>query len=172
MTFIVIFAFLLAVAGYWTVTQILPERRQKSLVRQGLADGYLHYVNQSRRQKDLPLLEMDEDLVAVAERKAAHQLTTGRSEEGWDYPRAYADMFGRSLLMEMLLDGPTATMAQRLLRQRDLFDGEWVRCGIGVASGQTGKVVVALVLCRDAWEPVWEQDAEGAQSSQLVPAGE
>jgi hypothetical protein len=166
MTFYVLFALLLAVAGYWTATQILPERRQKSLVRQGLADGYLHYINQARRQKGLPVLEMDEDLVTVAERKATHQLVTGKSEEGWDYPRIYSEMFGRSLLLEMLLDGPSATMAQRLLRQKDVFDGEWIRCGIGVAGGSSGSVVVALVLCREAWE----SEPAGAQATQLLAA--
>jgi hypothetical protein len=168
MSLFVLFALLLAVAAYWTVTQILPERRQTSMVRQGLADGYLHYINQRRRQKNLPALEMDEDLVTVAERKATHQLVTGKSEEGWDYPRLYAEMFGRSLLMELLLDGPSATMAQRLLRQRDLFDGEWIRCGIGVAGGPSGSVVVAVVLCREAWEPVPVQE----QAAPLLAAGE
>jgi hypothetical protein len=154
MSFFLLFALLIAVAAYWTITQILPARRQVSLIRQGLADGYLDHLNARRHEKGMAILEMDEDLVAVAERKAAHQLMTGRSAEGWDYPRAYSGMFGKSLLMEMLVEGPSATMVERLARLRDLFDAEWVRCGIGVAGGQSGEVVMAVVLCRDAWEPM------------------
>jgi hypothetical protein len=63
-------------------------------------------------------------------------------------------MFGKSLLMEVLLEGHATAMPERLARQRDLFDGEWIRCGIGVAGGQSGTVAVALVLCREAWEPL------------------
>ena len=70
--------------------------------------------------------------------------------------RHYAAMFGQSLLMEALFMGPVDSMVQRIGQQKDVFDGEWVRCGIGVAGGQTGKVAVALILCREPWEPAPE----------------
>src|SRR5579884_3072005 len=147
MSFVVLVALFIAVAAYWTVTQILPERRQESLLRKGLADGFLDHINARRHAEGLVRLEMDEELMQVAERKASHQFVTGRTEEGWDYPRAFSDMFGQSLLMEMLLEGPATTMPERLLRQRDLLDAEWISCGIGVAGAQSDSVVVTLVLC-------------------------
>lgn len=156
MSFYVLFLLLIAVAAYWFKTQILPERRRDSLLRPSLADGLAENLNERLHQRGLPILEMDEDLMQVAEGKATHQFMTGIDEDGWEYPAAYAGMFGRSLLLEILLTGPAATMAERLARQGDLFDGEWITCGIGVAGGQSGQVVVALVLCREAWEPAVE----------------
>ena len=35
----------------------------------------------------------------VAENKASHQILTGETEEGWDYPAEYRHMFGQSLLL-------------------------------------------------------------------------
>ena len=54
--------------------------------------------------------------------------------------------------MEALLQGSAYKMNEKLAKQKDLFDGEWIRVGIGVAGGQSGQVVVAMVLCREAWE--------------------
>jgi hypothetical protein len=70
--------------------------------------------------------------------------------------------------MEMLLEGHSTAMPERLARQRDLFDGEWIRCGIGVAGGQTSRVAVALVLCREAWEPVPANAATRSIAERLV----
>jgi hypothetical protein len=92
----------------------------------------------------------------VAENKAVHQVMTGIDDEGWDYPASYADLLGRSLFMEMLFSGPFDAMAERLIRQRDAYDREWVRCGIGVAGGKSGQVAVAVILSREAWEPAVE----------------
>jgi hypothetical protein len=152
MSFILLFGLLLAVSAYWCFTQIMPERRKSSLLRPGLAEGLVTRLNEKRHSMGLPLLELDEDLMDVAENKASHQLITGRSEEGWEYPDEYADLFGRSLLMETLLSGPSSIMADRLLKQRDVLDGEWIRCGIGVAGGTSSNVVVAMVLCREPWD--------------------
>jgi hypothetical protein len=156
MSFILLFALILAVSVYWCVTQVMPERRKESLLRPGLAEGLVASLNERRHRLGLPLLEMDEDLMEVAENKASHQLITGRSDEGWDYPSEYRNMFGRSLLMETLLTGPSSSMAERLGKQKDVLDGEWVRCGIGVAGGTSTNVVVAMILCREPWEPVPE----------------
>lgn len=156
MSITLIFLLLFALLVYWLLTQILPERRKLSLLRPGLGDGLLDNLNEQRHQQGLPLLELDPDLTIVAEDKAVHQLMTGLSDEGWTYPDEYSDMFGQSLLMEMLFTGPMETMLDRMYRQRDLDDGEWVRCGIGVAGSQSGQVVVALILCREAWEPLAE----------------
>lgn len=152
MSLVLLFLALVALSTYWVMTQILPERRRDALLRPGLADGLLDTLNDKRHALGLPLLELDEDLMAVAENKATHQFLTGIETEGWDYPSSFNGMFGRSLLIEVLLTGPAAAMGERLARQRDVFDGEWVTCGIGVAGGQSGQVVVALVLCREAWE--------------------
>jgi hypothetical protein len=152
MSFILLFGLLLAVSVYWCVTQIMPEHRKSSLLRPGLAEGLVTSLNQKRHALGLPMLELDDDLMDVAEGKASHQLLTGRSDEGWEYPDEYADLFGRSLIMETLLTGPSTLMADRLLKQRDVLDGEWIRCGIGVAGGTSANVVVALVLCREPWD--------------------
>lgn len=148
----ILFVLLIAIAIYWVMTQILPERKRVSLLRPGLADGLLDNLNEQRHAQGLMILEMDGDLMEVAENKATHQFMTGVSEEGWEYPSAYAGMFGQSLLIEVLLTGPAATMGEQIARQRDMFDEEWISCGIGVAGGQSGHVVVAMVLCREAWE--------------------
>jgi hypothetical protein len=168
MSFFVLLALLIAVAAYWFVTQILPERRHESLLRFGLADGYLTQINERRHADGLPILELDEDLMLVAERKAAHQLMTGDHQEGWEYPRAYSSLFGQSLLMEVLIQGPAAAMGERLARERELFDGEWIQCGIGVSGGQSGQVVVAMVLCREAWQQVPETRARRSLMERLV----
>ncbi len=152
----VLFLLLICVLSYWVVTQILPERKRGSLLRRGLGEGLLTSLNERRRQRGLPLLELDEELTMIAEEKAIHQVMTGRDDEGWEYPEEYAYMFGHSLLLEALFTGPIASMADRVARQRDMFDGEWIRCGIGVAGGQPGQVVVAMILCREAWEPMPE----------------
>ncbi len=147
---------IVVVSVYWFITQVRPEHRKSALVRSGLSDGLLAHLNERRHARGLPILELDDDLAIVAENKAVHQIMTGQSNEGWDYPEEYRGMFGRSLLMEALLTGSAETMADRLVRQRDVFDGEWVRCGIGCAGGRSGQVVVAVILCREAWEPVPE----------------
>ena len=152
MSLMLLFLALVVLSTYWIMTQIVPERRRDALLRPGLADGLLDAVNDKRHALGLPLLEMDEELMAVAENKATHQFLTGIETEGWNYPSSFNGLFGRSLLIEVLLTGSAATMGERLARQRDIFDGEWITCGIGVAGGQSGQVVVALVLCREAWE--------------------
>ena len=147
----------LAIVGiYWLMTQILPDRQQHSLLRPGFGHGMLTELNDWRHQRGVPLLEMDEDLMAVAERKAVHQFMTGATDEGWEYPEYFQRMFGRSLLMELVLEGPAASMAEKLSYQQDVFDGEWIGCGVGVAGGASGRVVLVMVLCRDAWEPATE----------------
>jgi hypothetical protein len=156
MSLAILFVLLFVIAIYWFMTQVLPERQRLSLLRPALADGLLERINEKRHEQGLPMLEMEEGLMVVAENKAAHQILTGKDDEGWDYPSEYADMFGQSLLMEAMVAGPPAVMAERLLRQRDVFDGEWIRCGIGVAGGGTNQVVVALILCRESWEPMAE----------------
>jgi hypothetical protein len=168
MSFILLFGLLLAVSVYWCVTQILPERRKSSLLRPGLAEGLVTRLNEKRRSMGLPLLELDEDLMDVAENKASHQLVTGRSEEGWEYPDEYSELFGRSLLMETLLSGPSSIMADRLLKQRDVLDGEWIRCGIGVAGGTSSNVVVAMVLCREPWDLAPEVSRHRSLLARLV----
>lgn len=153
MSLVVLFVLLIVVVGYWVMTQILPEREKNSLLRPTLGTAFLDEVNERRHTLGLPLLEIDDALCEVAERKAVHQIMTGVDAEGWEYPQEYDDLFGRSLLMETLLMGPVERMPERLARQRDLFDGEWITCGVGVAGGKSERVVVALVLCRQAWEP-------------------
>jgi hypothetical protein len=149
----VLFALFVAISVYWYMTQILPERRQMSILRPALSEGLLMRVNERRHQLGLPLLEPDDELVLVAENKAVHQVMTGRSEEGWEYPADYTDLLGRSLLMEALFVGPLPSMVERMARHRELLDEEWISCGIGVTTGKAGQVVVALILCREAWEP-------------------
>lgn len=156
MTLILLFLALFGILVYWLMIQILPERRKHSLLRPGLGDGLLTHLNERRRADGLPILEMDDELMLVAEQKSVHQIMTGDSESGWEYPPEYDDMFGRSLLMEVLVTGSMNSMVDRLAHHRDIFDGEWIRCGIGVAGGQSNQVVVALILCREAWEPVPE----------------
>jgi hypothetical protein len=151
-----LFLLLFAIGVYWFVTQIMPERRRVSLVRSGLGDGLLAALNERRHQRGMALLELDDELCAVAENKAVHQIMTGLDDEGWEYPADFADLFGRSLFMELLLCGQFAAMAERLVRQRDAYDSEWVRCGIGVAGGKSGQVAVAVILSREAWEPAVE----------------
>lgn len=158
MSLVLLFLLFVILVVYWTMTQILPERRRISLLRPGLAGGLLEALNDRRHQQGLVMLEMDTDLMQVAENKATHQVLTNVTEDGWDYPSAYHGMFGRSLLMEMLFSGPAGDIGERLSRQRDLFDAEWLRCGIGVAGGASGQVVVALVVCREAWAPVAEAE--------------
>ena len=64
--------------------------------------------------------------------------------------------------MEALLTGPLQKIIDRLPRQRDLSDADWVSCGIGVAGGQhDDKFVVALILCREAWDAVPESQMRG-----------
>lgn len=147
---------LFAVLVYWLATQILPERRRTSLLRPGLGEGLLGTLNDRRHGRGLPMLELDEELTRTAENKAVHQLLTGRDEEGWEYPQAYAPLFGRSLVLEALFTGPMPSMVDRMIRLRDIFDAEWVRCGIGAAGDRSGEGVVALILCREAWEPAAE----------------
>jgi len=153
LTVIVLFVLLFLILVYWLMTQILPERHRESVVRPALAEGLLMHLNERRHERGLPLLEPDDDLFLVAENKAVHQVETGISDEGWEYPAEYAVMFGKSLLMEALFNGPMDSMVERMERQRDIFDGEWIRCGLGVANKGSGEVVVALILCREAWEP-------------------
>ncbi|MGH2448629.1 MAG: CAP domain-containing protein [Chloroflexota bacterium] len=147
-------------AAYWLIYQILPDHRRNSLIRPSLASGLLEAVNERRRESGMAMLEIDDQLSAVAENKAAHQVLTGLDDQGWDYPEEYAEMFGRSLLMEALIAGPAVKMGDRLGHQRELFDDAWVRCGIGVAGGASQQIVVALVLCRDAWDPVPDESAQ------------
>lgn len=153
MSLAALFVLLFIIAVYWFLTQVLPERRRVSLLRPGLAEGLLERINERRHERGLPRLEMEEGLMVVAENKATHQILTGLDDEGWEYPSEYAEMFGQSLLMEALVAGPPSAMADRLLRQKDMFDGEWIRCGIGVAGGTSSQVVVALILCREPWNP-------------------
>lgn len=152
----ILFVLLLAITVYWIMTQIMPERRRAALLRPGLADGLLDALNERRHERGIPLLELDEDLMRVAESKATHQLLTGVDEEGWEYPSSYAGMFGQSLLLEVMLTGRATSMSERLARQSDVFDGEWITCGIGVAGGQSDRIILAMVLCREAWEPATE----------------
>ncbi|HZU14221.1 MAG TPA: CAP domain-containing protein [Chloroflexota bacterium] len=167
MSLSLLFVVLFGIMLYWAVTQVLPERKKNSMLRPGLADGVLGALNARRQELGLPLLEWDDDLAAVAENKATHQLLTGRDEDGWDYPLSHADLLGRSLLMETLFTGPLDQVIERMARQRDIRDHEWISCGIGVASGQSGQVVVAMILCREAWEAVIE-DEPLAVSGRLV----
>jgi hypothetical protein len=157
-----------AISIYWVTTQILPERKRASLLRPSLADAVLTRLNEYRQGEHLPMLEMDEDLLFVAEGKATHQLMTGRSEEGWDYPPEYAPLLGRSLLMEALFRGTLEGVVTRMTRQRDVLDPEWVRCGIGVASSARGEVVVALILCRESWEPTGAMARDRSLVERLV----
>jgi len=160
MSFYVLVFLLLVIGAYWVMTQVMPERKKVSLLRPGLGDGLLSQINELRHERGLPILEADPELVSVAERKATHQIMTGQSDDGWEYPREYEAMFGRSLLMEALVMGPAVTIGERLGRQRELFDGEWIRAGIGVAGGQSNQLVVAIVMCREAWEPMTETRTE------------
>jgi hypothetical protein len=156
LSLLILVALATALAVYWYKFQIQPDRQREALLRHGLGEGLLTALNESRHEKGLPLLEVDDDLMDVAEGKAVHQVRTGASEDGWEYPAEYRTMFGRSLLMETLLVGRADTMKEKLLRQAAVMDGEWIRCGIGAAGGQSGRVIVAMVLCREAWEPVPE----------------
>ncbi|MGH2441791.1 MAG: hypothetical protein ACRDFX_01340 [Chloroflexota bacterium] len=156
MTIPLLLVLLVIIGAYWTKTQILPERRRVNLLRPALADGLLDGMNDLRHAQGLPILELDEELLEVAESKATHQFMTGIEDEGWNYPGRYARLFGKSLLMEMVIVGPAATMGERLAAQTDAFDGEWIRCGIGVAGGQSDRIAVAMVFCRDAWDAVPE----------------
>jgi hypothetical protein len=154
MSLSLLFILLFGIVLYWAVTQVLPERRKASLLRPALADGILTALNDARVRAELPLLEWDDGLAAVAENKATHQLLTGRDEEGWDYPPSYGDLLGQSLLMEALFVGPLQHVIERVVRQRDIQGPDWVACGIGVASVESSdQVVVALIFCREAWEP-------------------
>jgi hypothetical protein len=168
MSLAILFVLLFVIAVYWFMTQILPERQRLSLLRPGLAEGLLEKINEKRHAMGLPVVEMEEGLMIVAENKATHQVMTGLDEEGWDYPGEYAEMFGRSLLMEALIAGPSTAMVDRLLRQRDIFDGEWIRCGIGVAGGASSQVVVALILCRESWEPMVEMTRQRSLLERLA----
>lgn len=168
MSLVVLVALLVLVLAYWLVTQILPERERNTLLRPTLGSALIDTVNEQRHKKGLPMLELDDGLCAVAENKAVHQIMTGISEEGWDYPVDYSDLFGRSLLMESMVMGSLETIPDRLRRQRDLFDGEWVSCGVGVAGGKSEQVVVALILCREAWEPAMEAVRQPSMLERLV----
>jgi hypothetical protein len=168
MSVAILFVLLFVIAVYWFMTQVLPERQRLSLLRPGLADGLLEKVNEKRHTMGLPVLEMEEGLMVVAENKATHQVMTGLDDQGWEYPDEYAEMFGRSLLMEALIAGPSSVMGDRLVRQRDIFDGEWIRCGIGVAGGASNQVVVALILCRESWEPMAEMTRHRSLLERLV----
>ncbi len=168
MSFYVLVMLLFVVGGYWVATQVMPERRKASLVRPGLGDGLLARINDERHSRGLPILEVDPDLVEVAERKATHQIMTGASEDGWEYPSEYEEMFGQSLLMEALIMGPAEKIGARLGRQRELYDGEWIRAGVGVAGGKSDVLVVAIVLCREAWEQVASYESRVATRESLV----
>jgi hypothetical protein len=159
-----ILVFLVALAVYWFYTQIRPERQKQALLRRSLGDGLFETLNERRHGLGVPLLEPDDELMTVAESKAVHQVMTGQTDEGWDYPAEYRRMFGCSLLMEALIVGPAEHVVERLCRQKDALDGEWIRAGIGVAGGRSGELVVALVLCREAWEPAPE-----VMQAQAVP---
>ena len=148
---------LLAIVVYWFVTQILPQRRQASLLRPTLCMGLLNSLNEARARREIELLELDDELSLVAERKAVHQILTGRDEEGWEYPEYFQPMLGQSLLLEVLLTGSLESVTARLGRQREMLDEEWMSCGIGVAGGGSDQVAVALILCREAWEPMMEE---------------
>jgi hypothetical protein len=152
----VLFLLFFGILIYWIMTQILPERKKGSLLRRGLSEGLLGSLNGRRHQHGLPLLELDVELTMIAEEKAVHQVMTGRDDEGWDYPADYAYMFGQSLLLEALFTGRIGSLAERIAGQRDMLDDEWIRCGIGVAGSEPGTVVVAIILCREAWEPLPE----------------
>lgn len=152
------------VAVYWFVTQVLPERKQGSLLRPWLASGLLDHINERRHDSGLPVLELDEDLTVVAERKAVHQTVTGAHDEGWEYPPSFKDILGNSLLMEMLVSGPAEVIGDRLAKQDALFEDGWLYSGIGVAHAQWDEVQVAIVLCRDAWEPLVESDYRYAEA--------
>jgi hypothetical protein len=152
----VLFLLFFGVLVYWVMTQIVPERKKGSLLRRGLSEGLLGSLNDRRRQRGLPLLELDDELTMIAEDKAVHQVMTGRDDEGWEYPADFAYMFGQSLLLEALFTGRIGSIAERIGRQRDMLDGEWIRCGIGVAGNEPGQVVVAIILCREGWEPLPE----------------
>jgi hypothetical protein len=167
MSFTILFLLFIVVSVYWLMTQILPERRRNALVRPTLGLGVLDNVNSRRHQEGLALLEVDEALMSVAKNKAAHQVESGRDEDGWEYPPNYADMIGQSLLMEILLKGPVGSVTDRICRQRDLFEDEWVSCGIGVAGTPSGDVVVAMVLSREVWEPATDAIQYGL-SQELV----
>jgi hypothetical protein len=163
-TLFLIFLALIALGVYWFFTQIMPERQRVSLIRPGLGAGILGTLNERRYKKGLPILELDDELCAVAENKAVHQILTGLDDEGWDYPRGYDELFGQSLFMELLFCGPLDQMAERVVRQRDLYEGEWVRCGIGVAGGRSDHVSVAVILGREAWEPLVDASAHRRRS--------
>ena len=158
----VLIGLFVAISVYWYMTQILPERRQMSILRPGLGEGLLMRVNERRHRRGVPLLELDDELMLVAENKAVHQVMTGRSEDGWEYPAEYADLLGRSLLMEALFVGPLHSMVERMARHRELLDEEWISCGIGAATGKANEVVVAVVLCREAWEPATDPAYQAA----------
>jgi len=168
MSVAVVFVLLFVIGVYWFMTQIMPERKRLSLLRPALADGLLEKINDKRHAMGLPLLEMDQELMVVAENKATHQILTGHDDEGWDYPAEYAELFGRSLLMEALMAGPAVAMSERLLRQRDVFEGDWIRCGLGVAGGSSNQIVVALILCREAWEPMVEMARRRSMLERIV----
>ncbi|HEX8919204.1 MAG TPA: hypothetical protein VF898_11930, partial [Chloroflexota bacterium] len=61
MSVTVIFVLLFAVLVYWLYTQILPEQQKSSLLRPNLGEGLVSHLNERRRERGLPLLEMDED---------------------------------------------------------------------------------------------------------------
>jgi hypothetical protein len=162
MSLSLLFVLLFGIVLYWAITQVLPERRKASLLRPALADGVLSALNDARVKAELPLLEWDDGLAAVAENKATHQLLTGRDEEGWDYPPSYAELLGQSLIMEALFTGPLQQVIDRAVRQRDIQAPDWLACGIGVASVESSEqVVVALIFCREAWETAAETNRRG-----------
>lgn len=162
MSLSLLFVLLFGIVLYWAITQVLPERRKASLLRPALADGVLSALNEARVKAELPPLEWDDGLAAVAENKATHQLLTGRDEEGWDYPPSYAELLGQSLIMEALFTGPLQQVIHRAVRQRDIQAPDWLACGIGVASVESSEqVVVALIFCREAWETAAETNRRG-----------